>query len=111
VRHLPFHQAMELILTGRPITAQEAFRLGIANRVVPWVNLMAEANEWAEEILKCAPLAVRASKEAALEGYHLSLREAMGTVYSETRIMNRSADLREGQMAFAEKRKPEWKGK
>jgi len=111
MRHIPFHQAMGLILTGRHITAQEAFRLGIANRVVPLVNLMAEANEWAEEILACAPLAVRASKEAAVRGSHLSLREAMGTVFPETRAMNMSADLREGQSAFAEKRQPEWKGK
>lgn len=111
MRHIPFHQAMGLILTGRHITAQEAFRLGIVNQVVPLVNLMAEANDWAEEILACAPLAVMASKEAALRGAHLPLREAMGTEFPGTRIMNRSADLREGQSAFTEKRTPEWKGK
>lgn len=111
IRHIPFHQAMGLILTGRHITAQEAFRLGIVNRVVPLANLMAEANGWAEEIVTCAPLAVRASKEAAIRGYHLSLAEAMETVFPEVGIMNNSADLREGQRAFVEKRKPQWTGK
>jgi len=111
IRHIPFHQAMGLILTGRRITAQEAFRLGIVNCVVPLADLMAEAKKWAEDIVACAPLAVRASKEAALQGSHLPLKEAMETVFPESGIMNDSDDLREGQRAFAEKRKPEWRGK
>jgi len=111
IRHIPFHQAMGLILTGRRITAQEAFRLGIVNRVVPLADLMAEANKWAEDIVACAPLAVRASKEAALRGYHLPLKEAMETVFPESGSMNDSEDLKEGQRAFVEKRKPEWTGK
>jgi len=110
IRHISFHQAMGLILTGRHISVQEAFRLGMVNRVAPLASLLAAAHEWAEQILTCAPLAVRASKEAAIQGYHLPLREAVGTVFPETVTMKSSADLTEGQGAFAEKRKPRWKG-
>ena len=111
LRQIPFHQAMGLILTGRPITAQEAFRIGIVNRLVPIADLMAEANKWAEEILACAPLAVRASKEAAILGHHLPLVEAIGKIFPETLAMNESTDIMEGQVAFAQKRKPQWQGK
>ena len=109
-RQIPFHQAMGLILTGRHITAQEAFRMGIVNQVVSPGSLMSEANGWAEEILTCAPLAVRASKEAAIMGHNLPLEDAIGKVFPETLAMNNSADIMEGQLAFAQKRKPQWQG-
>lgn len=108
---IPFHHAMGLILTGRRITAQEAFRLGIVNEVVPGRELMTAAHHWATEVLECAPLAVRASKEAALEGLHLPYREAIGKAYRGYLAMLESEDYLEGPRAFAAKRKPDWKGR
>ena len=67
-RMIPQKIAMGYILTGRHMTAQEAHRLGVVNEVVPLAELMPTAMKWANEILECAPISVRASKQAALMG-------------------------------------------
>ena len=85
--------------------------MGIVNEVVPPSDLMATAERWASEILECAPLAVKASKEAALKGLNLPLEEAVGKTFPEMATMMKSEDFVEGPRAFAEKRKPQWKGK
>ena len=110
-RQMPYHLAMGFMLTGRQMTAQQAQQLGIINEVVPPSDLMATAERWAMEILECAPLAVRASKEAALKGLNLPVEEAVGKTFPEMAIMMKSEDFVEGPRAFAEKRKPQWKGK
>jgi|Deesub1362A_J573_1020465.scaffolds.fasta_scaffold00042_99 enoyl-CoA hydratase/carnithine racemase len=110
-RHIPYHLAMGMILTGRRFSAQEAEAMGLVNEVVPSKELMAAAQRWASEILECSPLAVRASKEAALRGMDMGLQEAIGTVFPGMTILRESEDAVEGPRAFAEKRKPRWKGR
>lgn len=110
-RQLPLKVAMGMILTGRHITAQEAYRIGLVNEVVPPKDLMSCAERWAADIIRCAPLSIRASKEGALKGLHLPLEEAMNNSHRLQQMILRSKDAIEGPKAFAEKRKPLWKGR
>jgi len=110
-RQIPHHLAMGLILTGGRLSAEEAARLGLVNEVVPAEELAAAAEAWAARILECAPLAVRASKEAALLGLERPLDEAVRTVFPRTLAMRASRDYQEGPQAFAAKRKPDWQGR
>jgi enoyl-CoA hydratase/carnithine racemase len=110
VRHLPLKVAMGMLLTGNPISAAEAQRWGLVNEVVPASDLLAAARRWAEAILECAPLSVRASKQAALSGLGLPLPDAINRRYEYMLRQAASQDSREGPRAFAEKRKPVWRG-
>jgi enoyl-CoA hydratase/carnithine racemase len=109
-RQIGLKHAMGMILTGRRVGAQEAYQLGIANEVVPDNQLMRAARRWADQILECAPLSVRGSKQAVLEGLGRSLPDAMRARYSELDKMIGHADFVEGPRAFAEKRRPDWTG-
>jgi len=110
-RQIPLKLAMGLILTGRHIDANEAYRMGLVNEVVPLSDLMDCAQRWAADILRGAPLSVRSSKEAAIKGLDVSLREAIMTDYPLSKAMRDSEDFIEGPKAFAEKRPPQWKGR
>lgn len=110
-RMIPPKIAMGYILTGRHMTAPEAHRLGVVNEVVPLAELMPTTLRWAEEILACAPLSIRASKQAALMGMGHPLDLALRMGYSEAERMRRSEDTVEGPRAFAEKRTPTWKAR
>ena len=107
-RMIPQKIAMGHILTGRHMTAQEGLRWGIVNEVVPLAELMPTALRWAGEILECAPLSIRASKQAAMMGLGQPLDAALAMNYTEAVRMRRSEDTVEGPRAFAEKRKPNW---
>ena len=110
-RMMPQKIAMGYILTGRHMTAQEAHRWGIVNEVVPLADLMPTVHRWAQDILEGAPLSIRASKQAAMMGLGHSLDIALNLEYSQSTAMRRSEDVVEGPKAFAEKRKPNWKGR
>jgi crotonobetainyl-CoA hydratase len=109
-RQIPYHIAMGMMLTGRRVTARDAERYGLVNEVVPAANLLATARKWAGEILECAPLSIRASKEAAVEGLGMTLPAALDHRFAGSAKMAASADYIEGPRAFAEKRKPNWTG-
>ena len=110
-RSIPLKVAMGMMLTGRHLPATEAARIGLVNEVVPQAQLMATAERWANEILECSPLSVQASKQAALLGLSKPLPEAMAGDYPLVQKLWRSEDVVEGPTAFAQKRKPVWKGR
>lgn len=111
-REVGLKRAMGLLLTGRRLSAREGFELGFVNEVVPG-DVLAAARRWAAEILQCSPLAVRATKRAALRSLSEPLEAAIDGVWDEpaTRTMLGSEDAIEGPAAFAEKRAPRWKAR
>ena len=111
-RQIGLKNAMGMLLTGRRVSAQEGVELGFVNEVVAPEELMNEARRWADQIVECAPLSVRASKQAAMQGLdEPTLQAAMDGRYDGIRAMVKSADFVEGPRAFAEKRRPSWSGK
>jgi enoyl-CoA hydratase/carnithine racemase len=112
-RQIGLKQAMAMILTAQPVSAQEGLRLGFVNEVVPQVQLAAAVQRWCEQILKCAPLAIRASKQTVMQGLdEPSLAEALRQQhsYATYKLWRGAEDTREGPRAFAEKRPPKWRG-
>ena len=108
-RHLPLKIAMGMLLTGKPITAAEGYRLGLVNEVVPGPELLAAAERWARTIAECSPRSLQATKQAALDGLGKPLRDAMFAHYPAVDRLWVSEDAIEGPRAFAEKRPPQWK--
>jgi enoyl-CoA hydratase len=103
-------RALELLLTGQMIDAQEAHRIGLVNRVVPADRLMSESEQILRSILENGPLAVQACLEAVETGLDVGVDEALLLEANLFGLLSGTADMREGTAAFAAKRKPAFKG-
>ena len=110
-RQIGLKVAMGYLLTGRHMPAARAYELGLVNQVVPLADLDGAVDEWIADILRCAPLAIRATKEATMRGLDMPLAQAFYTEYEWERRRRRSEDALEGPRAFAEKRPPRWQAK
>jgi len=114
-RRIPYHIAMEMLLTGRWIDAEEAARWGLVNRVVPAGELMAEARATADRLAAGPPLVYAAIKEVVREAAAMRFQDALNRVtrcqFPAVERLYRSEDQKEGARAFAEKRDPVWTGR
>jgi dehydration protein DpgD len=110
-RQAPLKVAMGHLLTGRRLSAQRAYEVGLVNEVVPAEDLDACVGEWVADLLACAPLSLRAIKEAAYRSVDLPLEQAFNHRYLWEERRMHSADSKEGPRAFAEKRAPRWEGR
>jgi E-phenylitaconyl-CoA hydratase len=108
---LPRAIAMELLLTGDPIDAGTAARWGLVNRVVPVAEVVEEALALARRIAANAPLAVQAAKELAVRSADMDLASGLRFEQTILRLLQFSADAKEGPAAFAEKREPRFEGR
>jgi enoyl-CoA hydratase len=109
-QQVPWARAMEILLTGDSITAQEALAIGLINRVVAHAELMPTARAIAERICRNGPLAVRRIKEAVLAAYNRPWEEAFAIESKISVTVLASDDAKEGPRAFAEKREPRFTG-
>ncbi len=104
-------RAMEMILTGQPITAREAEKHGLVNKVVPVEAYFEEAKKLALQIAQKAPIAVRLAKEAVLKSFDTPLEEGLQFERRNFYLLFSTDDMREGMKAFTEKRPPQFKGR
>lgn len=110
-RTVPLCHALWMLYTGERIDAQEAYRIGLVNKVVPLADLMPTAEEMAGKILAAGPLSVRAIKQAAIRGMSMPLQDGLGLEAQLFRLLRVTEDSVEGPRAFAEKRPAEWKAR
>jgi enoyl-CoA hydratase len=103
--------ALQLILTGEMIDAQEAYRIGLVNKVVPSASLLSEADALLRAILAMGPLAVRLALEAVERGLDLSLDEGLLLEANHFGLLASTRDMKEGLTAFLERRAPKFEGR
>jgi enoyl-CoA hydratase/carnithine racemase len=107
-KRVGWQNAMELLLLGERVDAERAKEMGLVWKVVPHDELLAEANELAERLLKPAPLAIRATKEVASRGQEVTFMEAIRFGETMRRVAGATEDATEGRTARAEGREPDW---
>jgi enoyl-CoA hydratase len=105
------YKAMEMILTGKPISAEEAYRIGLVNHVVPPESLMEEAKKIATDIASKPPISIRFAKEAILKAQDTTLEVGLEFERKAFYMLFATEDGKEGMKAFVEKRKTTFKGK
>ena len=105
------YRSMEMILTGKSISAEEALRIGLVNKIVPAESLMDEAKKIASEIASKPPISVRAAKEAIVRAQDTTLEVGLEFERRAFYLLFATEDGKEGMKAFLEKRKPVFKGK
>lgn len=114
-KRIPYHIAMEMLLTGRWLDAEEAARWGLINRIYPASALMAEARDLARILAAGPPLVYAAVKEIVREAEDMRFQDAMNRItksqFPTVEALYRSEDQIEGARAFAEGREPKWKGR
>ena len=114
-KRIPYHIAMEMLLTGRWLDANEAARWGLINQILPAADLMAKAREMADMLAAGPPLVYAAIKEVVREAEDMKFQDALNKItksqFKTVETLYRSEDQLEGARAFAEKREPVWKGK
>lgn len=114
-KRIPYHIAMEMLLTGRWLDADEAHRWGFVNKIVEPSALLSEARALASAIAAGPPLVMAAIKEVVREAEAMKFQDALNRItkrqFATVDRLYGSEDLKEGQVAFAEKRDPVWKGK
>ena len=111
IHMIPQRIMMEILLTGKPISAQRAYEIGLVNRLAEPAALITEALALAAEILDGAPLSVKAARETVMLSTEMGRTAALRAARHATEHAYRSEDAQEGPRAFAEKRRPQWKGK
>jgi len=111
LRQLPYAIAMEMLLLGRRLTADEALGYGLVNRVVPLAELMPTAEAYAQKLCENGPLALRAVKELAIRSQSVPLEHGLRLEEAFQEFLRTTEDAKEGPRAFAEKRKPAYKAR
>ena len=111
IHMIPQRIYMEIVLTGKPITAQRAYEIGLVNRLAEPAMLMDCALELAREVLEGAPLSVKAARDTVMLSTEMGRAAALDAGYAAHEECYNSADAQEGPRAFSEKRKPVWSGK
>ena len=110
IHMIPQRIMMEILLTGKPITAQRAYEIGLVNRLAEPGELMDTALALAAEILDGAPLWVRVARETVMLSTEMGRSAALAAARHASELCYNSEDAQEGPRAFAEKRRPQWKG-
>jgi enoyl-CoA hydratase len=111
IHMIPQRIMMEILLTGRAITASRAYEIGLVNRLAAPEALMAAALALAGEVLEGAPLSVKAARETVMLSTQMGRTAALEAARTASQAMYNSDDAQEGPRAFAEKRTPQWRGR
>ena len=104
-------QALEMVLTGNMVSAEEAYRIGLVNKVAPLSDLLNEAKKQAEVIMSKGPIAIKLAMVAINQGLQMSLQQGFQMEASLFGLTCATEDMKEGTSAFLEKRKPAFKGR